>query len=399
MININGAVGMWRKVGDIAVPRVHGRILTVDGGCPLLVGGSGKDGDYLAVEKFYLHHSKEDGIWTDVSVNNTLGKSVGWSANICSGDICLGPESPTTTVSIGTAEYRRESANNSELGSKQPTKVLSTEATPNFTIGLEDLHIYTYESPTTIVSTGSIEYSKENASNSELGSTRPSRVLATEATAIFTIDLEDIHVYTIESPTTIMSTGTASQSPKYTQHNKAEGNLVSTGSGDFQSTTQYRSESTSHSELSFTQPSDNVAINATTEVIIFTVNLEDLHTTESPTIMELDSFPLVHSQSTSKDSQHTDDIIEDLFVIETEDGETTTEYRRENESSTPTIGLLPGSMSETLSNELVFSLPNGNDVLTTEATTEVIMFEIDLADLKTTESPVLCDNDYCILPS
>jgi len=387
---------MWRKVGDIAVPRVHGRILTVDGGCPLLVGGSGKDGEYPAVEKFYLHHSKEDGIWTDVSVETeTLGKSVGWSVSICSGDICPAPEPPTTKVSAGsTAEYRRESANNSELRSTRHSKVLSTEVTPIFTIDLEDPHIYTYESPTTIVSTGSTEYSKDSASNSELGSTRPSRVLATEATAIFTIDLEDIHVYAIESPTTIMSSGTTPQSLKYTKHNKAEGNFVSTGSEDFQSTTQYKRESTSHSELSFTQPGNNLAINATTEVIIFTVNLEDLHTTESPIMMEL-----VPSQSTSKDSQHTDDIIEDLFVIETEDGETTTEYRRENESSRPTIGLLPGSMSATLSNELVFSLPNGNDVLTTEATTEVIMFEIDLADLKTTESPVLCDNDYCILPS
>jgi len=394
---------MWRKVGDIAVPRVHGRILTVDGGCPLLVGGSGKDGEYPAVEKFYLHHSKQDGIWTEISFKNkTLGKSVGWSVNICSGDICRGPGSPTTTVSTGsTAEYRRESANYSELGSTstRSSNVLTAEAAPIFTVDYEDLHIYTTESPTTTVSTVTTEYRREIVSFSELGSTRPSKVLATEATAIFTIDLEDIHVYTSESPTTIMSTGTTPQSPKYTQHNKAEGNLVSTGSGDFQSSPQYRRESTSHSELSFTQPSENLAINATTEVIIFTVNLEDLHTTESPIFMQLASFPLVPSQSTSKDSQHTDDIIDDLFVIETENGETTTEYRRENESSRPTIGLLPGSMSATLSNELVFSLPNGNDVLTTEATTEVIMFEIDLADLKTTESPVLCDNDYCILPS
>ena len=45
---------------------------------------------------------------------------------------------------------------------------------------------------------------------------------------------------------------------------------------------------------------------------------------------------------------------------------------------------MPDSMSVTLSNELVFTLPDDNDDLSTRATTEVFMYEIDLADLKTT---------------
>merc|ERR1719420_1236744 len=64
VLNINAAWHEWRKVGDITAPRERGRILTEDGGCPLLVGGRGKlDGDDLVVEEFHLHHSKVEGSW------------------------------------------------------------------------------------------------------------------------------------------------------------------------------------------------------------------------------------------------------------------------------------------------------------------------------------------------
>jgi len=366
-----------------------------DGGCTLLVGGSGKgkDWEYLAVEKFYLYQGEENGRWTKEYVNNTLEKSVGWSVHIC-GDICSGPNEITFDLNdlttepnfpmhvkdhVITTDYGRESSTTNELGSIRPSKVLVTEATTIFTIDLEDIDIST----------------RESASNSELGSIRPNKVIEPEVTTIFTIDLEDLDldIYTTESPITVVSTAATFQSPKVTEHNK--GNLVSAGSGELQSTTRYRRESTSHSELIFTEPNDDLA---TTEVS-FTVDVEDLHTTESPAIIELAGFPVDPSQSTTKDSQHTDEGIEDLLVIETEDGETTTEYRRESKSNKPTVSLLPEPMSATPLNELVFTLPNNdNNVLATEATT-VFMLEIDLADLKTTESPVLCNGDYCVLPS
>merc|ERR1719427_2170971 len=104
-----------------------------------------------------------------------------------------------------TTDYGRDSVSTSELGDKLPIKVLVTEATKIFTLDLEDIDIST----------------RESASSSELGSTLPSKVLETEVTTIFTIDLEDIDLYTTESPTTSVPLGASSQSPKFTQYNKA----------------------------------------------------------------------------------------------------------------------------------------------------------------------------------
>jgi len=80
----------WVQVGSLAVPRMGGRILTVSGGCPLLVGGQrGKKGEDSPVEEFHIHTGKEDGDWMEVKLDISL-KPETWSVALCGVDSCTG---------------------------------------------------------------------------------------------------------------------------------------------------------------------------------------------------------------------------------------------------------------------------------------------------------------------
>ena len=78
----------WTQVGSLAVPRMGGRILTVSGGCPLLVGGHGEqEGEDLSVEEFHLHTGKDEGDWLEVSLDISLRPET-WSVALCGVDSC-----------------------------------------------------------------------------------------------------------------------------------------------------------------------------------------------------------------------------------------------------------------------------------------------------------------------
>jgi len=83
-------VPRWRKVGNIATPRKKGVILTVSGGCPLLVGGQGEhEEEGLAVEEFHLHTAMEYGQWIESSLV-LRGSHTDWSVAPCGLNNCTG---------------------------------------------------------------------------------------------------------------------------------------------------------------------------------------------------------------------------------------------------------------------------------------------------------------------